>query len=442
MPLRLSSTRSFQRLRLGPVVLLLVALVAPGRAAPPDSDLRLVVMLTRHGVRSPLYTNEDLGQFAAQPWPDWSVPKGFLTPHGRQQMTLLGAYCRALYVSAGLLSGAPPADRSVVCFRTDSDQRTRETAHDFAAGLLPGVTVEPQARPQNRLDPLFRAAQLPIGHPDRTLGAAAVAGSIGGDQTAMLQALAPEFATLHRVLFGDAAPAPGKQDVRNLTAMITPGTADHTVSLDGPLHTAMQITDNLMLEYAEGMPMAQVGWGRLTPADLTQLIRLHSLYFNLAHATFYPAQVQASDLASHILLTLEQAANSRPTAGAFGSPQNKLVVLVGHDTNLISLGGLLGLSWWLPGTQPNPLLPGGALVFELRQRRSDHQFFIRTYYLSQTLEQTRNLDLLTLDHPPARAPIFIPGCSTAGPGYDAPLAAFAALTHRVVNPDFVLADPN
>jgi 4-phytase/acid phosphatase len=39
-----------------------------------------------------------------------------------------------------------------------------------------------------------------------------------------------------------------------------------------------------------------------------------------------------------------------------------------------------------------------------------------------------------LDNPPMVAPIFIPGCSAATPGYDAPLDRIEALFHRVIDP--------
>ena len=410
-------------------------------AGEPDSELKLVIMVTRHGVRSPLYTNAELGKFAAQAWPQWSVPKGILTPHGRQQMTLMGTYYRARYSAEGLLTGDATRDLPCVFFRTDSDQRTVETGRDLAAGLLPGTAPDMHARPLDELDPLFRAVKLPIGHPDRALAVAAVQGQIGQNPAAIRQACAAEFATLHRVLFGDAAVAPGKVDLRDLPWAVEPGSSDHTVSVTGALRDAMHITDGLMLQYAEGMPMTDVGWGRLSPTDLTQVLRLHSLYFGLTQGTFYPSQVQGSNLASHILQTIGQAVSSRADPGAFGTPDHKLVVIVAHDTNIANLGGLMGLSWWLPGTQPNPLLPGGSLVFELRQRRSDHQFVVRTYYVSQTLEQMRSLEPLTLKNPPTVAPIFIPGCSEASPGFDVPLARFEGLLQRVIDPEFVLPDP-
>ena len=429
--------------RLAALLLLAATAAVPARsAAEPESDLRLAIVLTRHGVRSPLYGNDALGKFAAQPWPQWSVPTGILTPHGRQQMVLMGSYYRARYAAEGLLAGDTAADAPRVYFRADSDQRTRETGNDIAAGLLPGAKLDMHARPLDELDPLFRAAKLPIGHPDYSRGVAAVLGQVGQNPAAVQQACAAEFATLHRVLFGDGAMAAGKVDLRNLPAVVERGSGDHTVTITGPLRTAMQITDNLLLEYAEGMPMSDVGWGRLSAADLTQVLRLHSLYFNLAQGTFYTSQVQGSDLASHILQTLDQSVSGRADPGAFGSPDHRLVVIVGHDTNISNLGGLLGLGWWLPGTQPNPLLPGGALVFELRQRRSDHQFTVRTYYLSQTLEQMRSLETLSLKNPPASAPIFVPGCSDPVPGYDAPLDRFETLLRRVIDPEFVLTSPN
>jgi hypothetical protein len=43
-----------------------------------------------------------------------------------------------------------------------------------------------------------------------------------------------------------------------------------------------------------------------------------------------------------------------------------------------------------------------------------------------------------LKNPPLVAPIFIPGCSEAVSGFDAPLGRFEEVLHRVINPEFVL----
>ena len=410
------------------------------RAAVPASDLKLVIVLTRHGVRSPLQTNEILGKYAAEPWPEWTVARGILTPHGRQQMVLLGGYYRARYVAEGLLTGDPAKDSPLVFFRSDNDQRTQESARALSAGLLPGAPApELHTRPAGQVDPLFQPVKAGSATPDRGLAIASVLGRIGNDPANVLQACHPEFVALEQVLCGPGGTPPaGKVSVLELPAKVVPGESDHTVDMEGSLHTGTQIVDALQLEYTEGMPMAQVGWGRLTSATLTQLLALHSLYFDLTQGTFYPAQVQASNLADHLLQTLQQGAGGAPIPEAFGKVGQKLIVIAGHDTNIVNLGGLLGLKWWLPGTQPNPVLPGGALVFELRHRRADDRFIVRAYYVSQTLEQIRNLTPLSLEAPPAVAPIFIPGCSEAGPGYDVPLDKFEMLLERVVDPQFVL----
>ncbi|MEO6876633.1 MAG: hypothetical protein ABI222_17600, partial [Opitutaceae bacterium] len=65
-----------------------LSLSATTWAAESDSELKLVMIVTRHGVRSPLQTNETLGRYAAEPWPDWHITPGIQTVHGRQQMTL------------------------------------------------------------------------------------------------------------------------------------------------------------------------------------------------------------------------------------------------------------------------------------------------------------------------------------------------------------------
>ncbi len=409
-----------------------------------DSELRYVLILTRHGVRSPLMSQtKPLESYAAEPWPQWSVPPGYLTPHGKQQMTLMGEYYRARFIHEGLLSGDPTADARHVYFRSDSDERTIETARGLAAAILPGIQIDPHARPNEKLDPLFRPAQVPLGPLDRNLGAASVLGRIGGNADRLIQSNAAVFHTLEQVLVGEAGQVPAnKTALASLANGVGRGTGDHTVSISGTLQVAEAAVDVLLLEYGEGMPPDKVGWGRLTPERLTQLLTLHSLYFELGQASSYPAMAQGSNLASHILASLEQAASGQANPAAFGSPDQKLVIVTGHDTNLANLGGLFGLTWWLPETPRNPLLPGGALVFELRERRSDHQQIVCVSYVAQTFQQMRELTKLTPENPPVIAPIFIPGASEATDHFGAPLHRFVELAHEVINPAFVLTDPN
>ena len=424
------------------VFVLFVACLATSavRADGPDSDLKFVLIVTRHGVRPPLAKDAYVAKMAAQPWPKWEVPAEFLTPHGAQLLTILGGYYRALYIREGLLTGNPALDAAHVFLQADSDERTIESTRRLGLALLPGCQPEVKALPAGTVDPLFRAFLYHLGHPDMALALEAVQGRIGHDLPAVVRAHQAALDEIDRVLFGAGGQAPpGK-----LSPLALGGTRvspeirannDQMVTVE-PFHKCMTVTENFLLEYEDGIPMEDVGWGRVTPATLTSLLELHSVYWDLAQRTFYVAQVQGSDLAAHILKTLDQAVTAQPQKGAFGSTADRLVVIGAHDTNLINLSGLLGITWTMPGMQMNPVPPGCALVFEVRQRRSDSQYVVRVQFVSQTLDQLRYLQPLTLEHPPFTAPIFIPGCSGAEPGSDAPYEKFKALLERVIDREF------
>jgi 4-phytase / acid phosphatase len=407
-------------------------------AEGPDSEVKLVVVLSRHGVRAPLVTNASLGAYSAQPWPKWDVPPEYLTGHGKQQMTLMGAYYRARYVQEGLLDGSTQKDLPRIYFWADSEERTVATGEGLALGLLPGAVPEIHSRPLGQTDPLFEPAHILVGRADEALAYAAVKGRLGGDPTVVPAAYPALFDELQRVLFGGGQVPPGKISILTLPVTFVPGNHGELVDMGGPVHRAESLIDSLLLEYVDGMPMADVGWGRVDRETLTRLLQLHMLYFDLTQRTFYPAQAQASNLATHIMETMRQTISGEPRAGAIGTPADRMVFVIGHDTNIANLGGLLGLSWMLPGTPANPVLPGGALVFELRRHRSDGAWFVRSYYVSQSLDQMRTADPLTLEHPPQVAPIFIPECSQPTPGFEAPYVQFAALLRRVIDPKFVV----
>jgi hypothetical protein len=103
-----------RRLELGLCVL---AFCFPAPAQTP----KLVIVVSRHGIRSPL---ESMAQYARTGWPDqqtsWGVQNpGDLTPHGQDTITLLGAYYRAHYVADGLLDAADCPNNQIY-FRADT----------------------------------------------------------------------------------------------------------------------------------------------------------------------------------------------------------------------------------------------------------------------------------------------------------------------------------
>ena len=70
----------------------------------PSEKLQYVAVLSRHGVRTPINTPEDLQGYAPQPWPLWGAPAAEMTPRGAKLMALLGGYYREYLTQAGLLA--------------------------------------------------------------------------------------------------------------------------------------------------------------------------------------------------------------------------------------------------------------------------------------------------------------------------------------------------
>jgi 4-phytase/acid phosphatase len=175
----------------------------------------------------------------------------------------------------------------------------------------------------------------------------------------------------------------------------------------------------------------------LTTGSISQIFRLYDRLLDLEFRTPYLAGVQSSNVASHIVRTMVQAATGNSMTGALGDPSTKMIVLVGTNTNIVGLAGLLHLDWLLPSYQPDVAAPSGALVFELRQSMRTGEYVVRASYVTQTMDQLRNQTSLTLAAPPASAPVFIPGCSVHNATFDCPLADFVQVAKHAIVPNSV-----
>lgn len=129
-----------------------------------------------------------------------------------------------------------------------------------------------------------------------------------------------------------------------------------------------------------------------------------------------------------------QSATGNPLTGSLGTPSTKIVALIASDVNVCGLAGLFQIDWLLPQYPPNFCAPGGALVFELRQSQSTGEYIVRASYIAQTLDQLRNQTTLTLNAPPAIAPVFIPNCSIDNATFDCRLGRFVHLANELIDP--------
>ncbi len=404
-----------------------------------DAELKFVVYFSRHGVRSPTGKPAQYNAYSAASWPVWDVPPGNLTEHGYRLMELFGAYDRMQLASEGLLASNGCGDATGVTFYADSDQRTRETGRALAEGLFPGCNVPVRALPEGANDPLFHPNPADFGPVDTAMATAAIAGRIGNDPANLTQAYRVQIGAMDKLLATCGTPSSTEQkrtSLFDLPAILVPGTADHLAELRGPLNTASSLAENILLEYAQGMSAANVGWGCVTGADVRSLIDLHTEATDFTLRTPALARMQASNVLDHILRSMEQAISNKEISGAPGKLEDRALFLIGHDTNLTSIGALLGMTWIADGRRDDTP-PGGALVFELWKNRKSDEYSIRTYFTVQTLEQMRSTSELTMSNPPQRVPVLLPGCSKAD--FSCNWQDFETTIRGAIDPRYVLS---
>lgn len=402
-------------------------------AAPAarNADLKFVVALSRHGVRSPIGDTDLLNKYSAAPWPKWDVPPSYLTPHGYQLMKLFGAWDRINFAGQGLFAASGCGDAAHVSILADTDQRTIATGKALAEGLFPGCVLPVQAKPEGTPDPLYRSVDKMHSN-DAELATAAVTGRIGGDPKNLTEAFRPQLAALDNVLAGCGHAAPS--DVKRVSIFDVPVSSGYS----GPIRVASTMVENILLEYTTGMSDANTGWGCVDGKTLRALMQLDTAAWDYGSRTPTLARMHASNLLDHIQRSLEQSVTGKPVAGALSKPDDRLLIVVGHDSNIVAIAGALGVNWIIDG-RVDDTPPGGALLFEVWQPRDGGSPFVRLEYTAQTLEQMRQSQTLTPANPPAAAPIFVPACSQQD--MSCTWDGFRSAVHGAIDPAYVDAQP-
>jgi 4-phytase/acid phosphatase len=400
----------------------------------------MVVVLSRHGVRAPLTSQAELDKYSAAPWPRWEVAPGIQTAHGNKLITLLGGWDRGHWSAEGLLAPNGCEDAHRVTIVADTDQRTIETGKALSSGIFPGCDIEVHAQGEGTVDPLFRSLNTGVLHPDTALAAAAILGRVGNDPNNLAAAFRPQLAALDRVLAGcgKLPENPKRASLLDIPANLKAGSGDPLISSHGPLATGATFAENLLLEYTQGMSDADTGWGCLDGKTLRYVMQLDTASWDYGYHTPAVARMYASNILDHIQKTLEQGATGKRIAGAVGKPSDKLVILVGHDSNIAAVAGALRIDWVLDG-RDDDTPPGGALMFELWRLRDSGDHFVRVEYRAQTLEQMRHAEPLTPANPPGVAPVFVPGCSSAD--LSCTWENFSKTMQNAIDPAYVIQQP-
>jgi 4-phytase/acid phosphatase len=413
------------------------------------TTLKQIIVFGRHSIRSSTTCPAQLEQYAVQSYPDFGVSTGCLTPNGSTAETLLGAYFRQYLLQEGLLTGNDSLDAARSYFRSNSIERSWMTATAFGTGLIPNLTVPvhsyPISYPVSQPDPVFDPILANVAKVDPNIAAAQVQ-EIFYSGAALESVYSDEYSLLYNVLFGPqqppptGCPSPGCTDPTALPITLNPSTGTlytgGNINIGG-LGSVLSASDPFVMQLADGL---EVGWGQLTPDQVSQLTRLVNLQFDIEMRSPYLAKVQSSNAASHVLRTMQQTVFHRKVPGAFGNAKSRIVVVISSDAYVAGLAGLLNAHWQLPGYQPDFCAPGGALVFELRQYNRSKQYLVRVFYTAQTFDQLSSLaplTPLTQAQPPATMQLLIPGGSRSATNLDVKFSVFQKLLSSAIGYGYV-----
>lgn len=402
--------------------LLLTGTAAQAQEAAADHGLRLerVVFLMRHGIRPPTRDPAASDNPARDPWPAWPVDFGLLTPRGAAGIRLLGAADRADYVRRGLLPANGCLPDGAVDAEASAKQRAIVTGQSYLETLLPGCNVA-VAHPEREgpEDAMFHP--LDSGPSDfdgvealREATALAPPGGVAAEAAARRD----EIDLLGRVLgFGseaqcEAGRVPSPCTLADLPSSIE-GNRHDRPDLAGPMAIGSTVSQTLLLEYLEGMPMSDVGWGRVSRDEIERLLVFHPVKFRYENGPRLVARRAAGPLMTRMLGALNGGADAP-----------RLTLLFGHDTNVADIGSLLGIEWHAASYPAGDIPPGGALGFELLGD-GHGQRFVRAFFRAQTMDQLRNQEALDPAAAGYRTYLSIPGCDAPGAApAPCPLARF------------------
>ena len=377
---------------------------APAAARTPQAThgltLDRVVMLMRHGVRAPLDGEVPHGTRTAGAWPRWTTPESQLTPRGAEALAVEARADRAAWAAQGLLpaTGCPAGER--IRIWTNSSSRTIASGQAYAGGLAPGCPLGVGHRPEGEADPLFEPLRARATQFDAAAAVADIDRFTGG-----MDALAARHREALRLLDSvlgcddpkgcDPAGAP----------QLTPSADGKGIDLSGPIRTASGTAQVLLLQYAEGLSPS-VGGVPVDGAMLARLGAIHAALFDVYSRSPYMSAHQSAAFGRHMIAAL--------TAG----DDRKVDLLVGHDTNVTALAGLLGFDLVAPGYATNDAAPGGAAMIERWHDRRGRRFVTLSY-------RTQSPDSLRKQSPDVTVtPIHVPGCPAAAP---CPLDRFVTL---------------
>jgi len=375
-------------------------------------QLKEVVVMSRHNIRSPLSSGADYQRVTPNEWFAWSSPGSQLSLRGGVLETEMGQFFRKWVVSEGLLPDNYRLEADEVLFYANSRQRTFATAKYFSAGFLPFANVEITHKlDEDKMDPVFTAKFTKMNDAYRQQVLSEILSLNGGPQAWMSQ-MQPTLTLMEEVLDMAHSPAAANDTTHfwydDSQFKIEKGDEPR---LTGGIKLANSAADALVLQSYESESLSAFGH-ELTAEQWRDICGVKEVYDGLLFSTHSAAVNLAYPLVSRIREELQL--NDR-----------KFMFLCGHDCNIATIGAALGLQY--PETEQafekhTPI--GSKLVFEKWSDGTEEFVAINLVY--QSVSQLQGRTLLDLNTTPMVKTVTVEGLTANSDG----LYRFAELDAR------------
>ena len=367
-------------------------------------ELKEVVVMSRHNIRSPLTSGGAAYQrVTPHTWFKWSSPSSQLSLRGGVLETEMGQFFRQWVVSEGLLPDNYRPEGDEVLFYANSRQRTFATAKYFSAGFLPFANVEITHKlDEDKMDPVFTPQFTKMNDTYRQQVLADIQALNGGPQ-AWMAAQQPTLELMEQVLDMAHSPAAQQGDTTHFWFDDTQFKLEKgsEPKMTGGYTLANSVADALVLQCYESESMTAFGH-ELTMEQWRAICAVKEVYDGLLFTTHSAAVNLAYPLVSRIREELNRS-------------DRKFMFLCGHDSNLASIGAAIGLQF--PETKNalelhTPI--GSKLVFEKWSDGADEYVAVNLVY--QSIGQLQGRTLLSPAAPPMVLPVTIDGLNANSDG--------------------------
>ena len=376
-------------------ILALCLITQAALAAPEGYTLKQVTILSRHNLRAPLSSNGSVPEeLTPHEWNHWTANSSELTLKGGVLETRMGQYFRQWLESEGLIPENYVPEEGQVRFFARNKQRCIATARYFATGMMPSADVVVEYtgdanHPEDIFKPVLRYysddfAQAAIASADEAAGengfASASEALKAGIELVMDVVDMKNSEIYQSGKYGDLLADPSGLALEEAAEP----------NLYGPIKTANQVADALMLQYYENSdPVAAAFGHELTDEQWKQIVDVKEVFSYLRHGT----PLVALSIANPVVKELYNELRNEARVFSFSCA---------HDCTILGVLSSLGVvDYELPNTLEMHTPIGVKLVFErLVDAAGDNWYDVSLVY--QSTAQTRSVEELTLDNPPMR----------------------------------------